>query len=207
MILLIMLGLFGAALLYGDGVITPAISVLSAVEGLEVATTAFSPYVVPITCLILVGAVRGPEARHRRHRRGLRAGHAVSGSSPSRPSGCPGSCATRRSCCAANPLYGVRFFAAHGRHGFLVLGSVVLCVTGGEALYADMGHFGTRAIRTAWYACVFPALLLNYFGQGALLLERPERRQQPVLRAGPGRAGSSRWWCSRRSRPWSRRRR
>jgi KUP system potassium uptake protein len=87
---------------------------------------------------------------------------------------------------AANPVYGVRFFIAHGRHGFLVLGSVVLCVTGGEALYADMGHFGTRAIRTAWYACVFPALLVNYFGQGALLLERPEAATNPFYALVPG---------------------
>src|SRR6185369_532660 len=72
-----------------------------------------------------------------------------------------------------SPLYGLRFLLHHGRHGFLVLGSVVLCITGAEALYADMGHFGRRAIKLAWYAVVMPALLLNYFGQGALLLERP----------------------------------
>jgi KUP system potassium uptake protein len=86
---------------------------------------------------------------------------------------------------AVNPIYGVRFFIAHGRHGFLVLGSVVLCVTGGEALYADMGHFGTRAIRTAWYLCVFPALLINYFGQGALLLERPAAAANPFYAMVP----------------------
>jgi KUP system potassium uptake protein len=80
---------------------------------------------------------------------------------------------------AMNPIYGARFFILHRGHGFLVLGSVVLCVTGGEALYADMGHFGTRAIRLAWYTCVFPALLINYFGQGALLLERPEAAANP----------------------------
>jgi KUP system potassium uptake protein len=80
---------------------------------------------------------------------------------------------------AVNPYYAFRFFVVHRLHGFLVLGSVVLCVTGGEALYADMGHFGTRAIRLAWYSCVFPALLLNYFGQGALLLERPEAAANP----------------------------
>ncbi len=80
----------------------------------------------------------------------------------------------------------MRFFLAHGRHGFLVLGSVVLCVTGGEALYADMGHFGTRAIRTAWYLCVFPALLINYFGQGALLLERPAAAANPFYAMVPG---------------------
>ncbi len=181
---LIMLGLFGSALLYGDGVITPAISVLSAVEGLEVATHAFTPVVAPLTCVILValfwvqkrgtggiGSVFGPVtlcwfiaigatglAWVLRH-------PAILG--------------------AINPIHAVRFFAAHGKHGFLVLGSVVLCVTGGEALYADMGHFGTRAIRLAWYVCVFPALLLNYFGQGALLLERPGAVSNPFYAMVP----------------------
>ena len=180
-----MLGLFGAALLYGDGVITPAISVLSAVEGLEVATSAFSPFVVPITCLILValfavqkrgtggiGAIFGPVT--------LVWFVAIT------LTGLPWIFRHPQILAAVNPLYGLRFFAAHGRHGFLVLGSVVLCVTGGEALYADMGHFGTRAIRTAWYACVFPALLVNYFGQGALLLERPEAAANPFYALVPG---------------------
>ncbi len=169
---LILLGLFGAALLYGDGVITPAISVLSAVEGLEVATTACAPYVVAITCVILValfaiqrrgtggiGAVFGPVT--------LAWFVAIAAI------GLPWILRHPEILLAVNPLYAVRFFAHHGRHGFLVLGSVVLCITGGEALYADMGHFGPRAIRTAWGLCVFPALLINYFGQGALLLEHP----------------------------------
>jgi KUP system potassium uptake protein len=177
-LMLIMFGLFGAALLYGDGVITPAISVLSAVEGLEVATSAFSQYVVPITCLILValfavqkrgtggiGAIFGPVT--------------VLWFIAIAAVGLPWIVRHPDILRAANPLYGARFFVAHGRHGFLVLGSVVLCVTGGEALYADMGHFGPRAIRTAWYSCVFPALLINYFGQGALLLERPEAAANP----------------------------
>jgi KUP system potassium uptake protein len=175
---LILLGLFGAALLYGDGVITPAISVLSAVEGLEVATRTFSPYVVPLTCLILValfavqkrgtggiGAIFGPAT--------LLWFLAIT------VAGLPWIFRQPRILLALNPLYGVRFFLAHGAHGFLVLGSVVLCVTGGEALYADMGHFGTKAIRTAWYGCVFPALLVNYFGQGALLLARPSAAANP----------------------------
>ena len=176
--LLIVLGLFGAALLYGDGVITPAISVLSAVEGLEVATSAFSPFVVPITCVILVilfamqkrgtggiGAVFGPVT--------------VTWFIFIAAAGLPWIVRHPEILRAMNPIYGARFFILHRGHGFLVLGSVVLCVTGGEALYADMGHFGTRAIRLAWYTCVFPALLINYFGQGALLLERPEAAANP----------------------------
>jgi KUP system potassium uptake protein len=183
-IVLIMLGLFGAALLYGDGVITPAISVLSAVEGLEVATHAFTPIVVPLTCGILIalfwmqkrgtgkiGAVFGPVT--------LCWFIAIAAL------GLPWVLRHPEILSAANPIHGVRFFATHGKHGFLVLGSVVLCVTGAEALYADMGHFGTRAIRLAWYVCVFPALLLNYFGQGALLLERPSAVSNPFFAMVP----------------------
>jgi KUP system potassium uptake protein len=183
--MLILLGLFGAALLYGDGVITPAISVLSAVEGLEVATSAFTPVVVPITCVILValfavqkrgtggiGAVFGPVT--------LCWFVAIAAC------GLPWVVRHPEILGAVNPIHGVRFFISHGRHGFLVLGSVVLCITGGEALYADMGHFGTRAIRSAWYTCVFPALLINYFGQGALLLERPEAAANPFYATVPG---------------------
>jgi KUP system potassium uptake protein len=181
---LIMLGLFGSALLYGDGVITPAISVLSAVEGLDVATHAFAPFVVPLTCIILValfwvqkrgtggiGAVFGPVT--------LCWFIAIAAI------GLPWVVRHPQILGAVNPIYAVRFFVTHGKHGFLVLGSVVLCVTGGEALYADMGHFGTRAIRLAWYACVFPALLLNYFGQGALLLERPAAVSNPFYAMVP----------------------
>jgi KUP system potassium uptake protein len=182
---LILLGLFGAALLYGDGVITPAISVLSAVEGLEVATTAFSGAVVPITCAILValfalqkrgtggiGAVFGPVT--------------VCWFLAIAALGLPWIARQPGILAAVNPVHAARFFHAHGRHGFLVLGSVVLCVTGGEALYADMGHFGTKPIRVAWYACVFPALLLNYFGQGALLLAHPEKAANPFYALVPG---------------------
>jgi KUP system potassium uptake protein len=181
---LIMIGLFGAALLYGDGVITPAITVLSAIEGLEVATHAFTPIVAPLTCGILIalfwvqkrgtggiGAVFGPVT--------LVWFMAIAAC------GLPWVVRHPEILGAVNPIHAVRFFAAHGKHGFLVLGSVVLCITGGEALYADMGHFGTRAIRLAWYACVFPALLLNYFGQGALLLERPEAVSNPFYALVP----------------------
>jgi KUP system potassium uptake protein len=166
------LGLFGAALLYGDGMITPAISVLSAVEGLEVATTTFTPFIVPITCGILVGlfAVQ---------KRGTGGIGAVFGPMTFvwfiaiGAAGVPWIWRQPQILLALNPIHAIRFFGEHGMHGFLVLGSVVLCITGGEALYADMGHFGRRAITLAWGTVVFPSLLLNYFGQGALLLARP----------------------------------
>ncbi|HET9011377.1 MAG TPA: KUP/HAK/KT family potassium transporter, partial [Gemmatimonadaceae bacterium] len=166
---LIALGLFGAALLYGDGVITPAISVLGAVEGLEVGAPGLARIVVPITLLILfalfmvqrygtarVGTAFGPTMLlwfFTIAALGVR-------SIASNP----------EVLAAINPWYALRFFFDHGMAGFLTLGAVVLCVTGGEALYADMGHFGKRPIRIAWFGVALPALLLNYFGQGALLL-------------------------------------
>ncbi len=168
---LVALGLFGAALLYGDGVITPAISVLSAVEGLEVATTRVHPYVVPITVLILVALFLA-------QKRGTAGIGAVFGPvtllwfASITVIALPWIARRPEVLGALNPAHAVRFFAAHGTHGFLLLGSVVLCITGGEALYADMGHFGRRPIRLAWYGVVLPALLINYFGQGAVLLER-----------------------------------
>ncbi len=181
---LIMLGLFGASLLSGEGVITPAISVLSAVEGLGVATHAFEPFVVPLTCAILlglfwvqkrgtgrIGSIFGPVT--------LLWFVAISV--------CGGPWIVRHPSIllALNPWHAISFFAHHGWHGFLVLGSVVLCVTGCEALYADMGHFGSPAIRMAWRTCVLPALLINYFGQGALLLERPEATTNPFYAMVP----------------------
>ncbi len=184
---LISLGLFGAALLYGDGIITPAISVLSAVEGLEVATTSVHPFIVPITVGILValfvvqkrgtagvGAVFGPAT--------LVWFIAIAGA------GVPWIARRPEVLGAVNPVHAIAFFREHGFAGFHLLGSVVLCITGGEALYADMGHFGRKPIRLAWYAVVLPALLLNYFGQGALLLARGEAaRENPFfsLISGP----------------------
>jgi KUP system potassium uptake protein len=181
---LIMLGLFGTALLYGDGMITPVISVLSAVEGLEVATPVFKPYIVPITIGVLVGLFVIQANGTARIGRlfgpvtllwfltisALGVLHIVQE---------PGVFA------ALNPLYGARFFAANGYRGFLVLGSVFLVVTGGEALYADMGHFGRRPIRVAWYCVVLPALLLNYFGQGALLIRDPGAVENPFFHMAP----------------------
>ena len=170
----------GAALLYGDGIITPAISVLSAMEGLEVATDQLKPAVVPLTCVILlalfsiqsqgtglVGRLFGPVmvvwfvtigalgafhvAKHP---------HVLE---------------------ALSPVYGARYFMRHGLHGLPILGGVVLAVTGGEALYADMGHFGKRPIRVAWLGMVMPALVLAYFGQGALILSDPATQSNPFF--------------------------
>ena len=181
---LLILGLYGSALLYGDGALTPSLTVLSAVEGLEVVTDFFTPYVVPITVVVLVGlfAVQ----RHGTGRmgqafgpvmlvwfavlavlgiRGLRLAPEVIG--------------------ALNPLWAVRFTWQEGWIAFTVLGAVFLAVTGAEALYADMGHFGRRPIRQAWFAVVMPALLLNYYGQAALLLRQPEAVESPFYNLAP----------------------
>ncbi len=155
--LLIPLGLFGAALLYGDGVITPAISVLGAMEGLTVLAPAFDPFVVPITVGILL-------ALFLFQRRGTAEPSVLR---------------------ALNPWYAVHFFAVDGMRAFLILGAVVLVFTGGEALYADMGHFGKRPIRLAWFGLVLPALLLHYFGQGALLLHDPTAATNPFYNLVP----------------------
>lgn len=171
---LVLLGLFGTGLLFGDAVITPAISVLSAVEGLEVANPLFAPLAVPISIAILLGlfAIQ----RWGTGRLGALFGFVTLGWFAA--IGVLGARWVGRNpiiLWAVSPHHAVRFFIENGFHGFVLLGSVVLVVTGGEALYADMGHFGRRAIRVAWYAVVYPALLLNYFGQGAWLLANPER--------------------------------
>ena len=183
--LLVLVGLFGAALLYGDSMITPAISVLSAVEGLEVATPVFRPYVLPITIVILVvlfsvqsrgtariGAIFGPVM--------LLWFLVLAALGLAQVFEHPGVMA------AVNPVHGVRFFARNGLAGFLVLGSVFLAVTGGEALYADMGHFGRRPIRIAWFTVVLPSLLINYFGQGALVIADPTASEHPFFQLAPG---------------------
>jgi KUP system potassium uptake protein len=176
--------LFGAALLYGDGIITPAISVLSAVEGLGVATHALDPVIVPSTTVILLLLFtiqsRGTEKIGRMFGPIMLLWFlaiAVLGlrfivRNPAVLS-------------ALSPAPAVRFFAAHGLHGFTILGAVVLAITGAEALYADMGHFGRAPIRLAWYSLVLPALVLNYFGQGALLLQHPEAADNPFFALVP----------------------
>jgi KUP system potassium uptake protein len=177
-------GLFGASLLFGDGIITPAISVLSAVEGLGVATPALEPAILPIASIILVllfsaqsrgtgsvGAVFGPVM--------LLWFATLAGLGIYNIAQQPGIAL------AINPAYAVSFFVDNGKVGFLVLGSVFLVVTGGEALYADMGHFGARPIRMAWFTIALPGLLLNYFGQGALLLSRPDAIESPFYNMAP----------------------
>ena len=181
---LLAIGVFGASLFYGDAVLTPAISVLSAVEGLEVGTSAFKHYVVPLSAGILVGLFL--IQKHGTSVIGMLFGPV---------------CAVWFLALAAagvwniqknpeilgalSPLHAFRFVTAHGYASFVVLGSVLLAITGAEALYADMGHFGKRAVRLAWFALVAPSLVLNYFGQGALLLADPKAIENPFYLAFP----------------------
>lgn len=181
---LMVLGLFGTALLFGDGMITPAISVLSAVEGLAVATPLFEPWILPITVAILaalfaaqshgtekVGKVFGPV---------MVLWFLALGSL-----GIVQIVQEPRVLACLSPWQALEFFGRNGWTGFLVLGSVFLVVTGGEALYADMGHFGVRPIRLAWFTFVFPALTLNYLGQGALLIRQPAAIDNPFFHMVP----------------------
>ena len=181
---LILFGLFGAALLYGDGVITPAISVLGAIDGLSFATPLFQAWVVPLTAGILIGLF----LVQRRGTGGIGvffgpvmilwftclAGLGIGG-------------IVREPTVlrAVNPWYAIDFFARDGARGFFILGAVVLVLTGGEALYADLGHFGRRPIRLAWFGLVLPALMLNYFGQAALLLGTPQAAANPFYALVP----------------------
>ncbi|HET7585498.1 MAG TPA: potassium transporter Kup [Gemmatimonadaceae bacterium] len=181
---LVALGLFGAALLYGDGVITPAISVLGAMEGLEVAAPAFAHLVVPATLVVLV--LLFLVQRHGTARVGVVFGpFMLLWFAAIAALGVVAIVHAPEILLALAPWYAVRFFLQHGVAGFTILGSVVLVVTGGEALYADMGHFGRAPIRTAWFAVVMPSLLLNYFGQGALLLRSPAAAANPFYRLAP----------------------
>jgi len=182
--LLIALGLFGAALFYGDGVITPAISVLSAVEGLELITPAFKPYILPITLVILIGLFFI-------QRRGTASVGALFGPimvlwfAVLAALGALAIVEHPAVLAAVNPVYGLNFLLGNSVLGFFALGAVVLCITGAEALYADMGHFGAKPIQYAWLGYVLPALVINYFGQGALLLDNPEAVQNPFYLLAP----------------------
>jgi KUP system potassium uptake protein len=179
-----LLAVIGAALLYGDGVITPAISVLSAVEGLAVVNSKLSPMIVPLTCVILVGLFsiqrRGTGDVGKLFGPVMAVWFAALGGL-----GMVHIVRHPQILAALSPLYAAQFFARHGIHGALILGSVVLVVTGGEALYADMGHFGVRPIRLAWTGFVLPALALGYFGQGALLLRDPKAIENPFFALVP----------------------
>jgi KUP system potassium uptake protein len=181
---LVLLGIFGACMFYGDAVITPAMSVMSAVEGLEIATPHLSRYVLPITLIVLILLFwiqkRGTEVVGKLFGpimllwfltlAALGVYHIVQ--APVIIS-------------AINPIHAVRFISAHALQAYIVLGSVFLVLTGAEALYADMGHFGARPIRIGWYSIVMPALVLNYFGQGALLIHHPEAIANPFYLMAP----------------------
>ena len=183
-VMLLTLGVIGAALFYGDCVITPAISVLSAIEGLEIITPKLHPWVVPIVLLVLialfvvqrsgterVGTLFGPVMLIWFTTLGLLGALQI--------------IAHPDVLLAISPHHAVAFLAHQGWTGFVILGAVVLCVTGGEALYADMGHFGRTPIRLAWFGLVWPALLLNYFGQGGLLIVEPDAIENPFYRLAP----------------------
>jgi KUP system potassium uptake protein len=179
---LIALGIFGTALLYGDGMITPAISVLGAVEGVSVITPVLSPYVVPVTVVILVALfVIQQFGTHRVG--GLFGPVVIVWFVTIAVLGAMWIVRAPAVLAAFDPRYAIRFFLDNGLPGFVVLGAVFLVVTGGEALYADMGHFGQQPIRLAWFAVVLPALVLNYLGQGALLLLQPTASQPFFLLA------------------------
>jgi KUP system potassium uptake protein len=182
---LLLIGVFGASLFYGDAVLTPAVTVLSAIEGLEVGTRALKPYIVPVTgCVLLVlfslqargtatvGKLFGPITM---------AWFIAIGAA-----GIYGIVQAPAIIAALNPLHALAFLTSHGTASFVVLGSVVLAVTGAEALYADMGHVGKGAVRVAWFSLVAPALVLNYFGQGALLMVAPRAVENPFYLLLPG---------------------
>ena len=183
-LVLITIGIFAASLLYGDGMITPAISVMSAIEGLEVLTDKFTSFVIPITIVILtllflfqsrgtakVGKLFGPIIFVWFVVLAVSGGYHILGNFQIFK--------------ALNPLYAINFFFTNKIHAFMVLGSVFLVVTGAEAMYADMGHFGKSPIRLTWFSIVFPSLLLNYFGQGAMLLNNPSLIKNPFFSMVP----------------------
>jgi KUP system potassium uptake protein len=186
--LLMVVGMFGTAIFYGDGVITPAITVLGAVEGLRVVAPSLDAVVIPLALVVLtllfmvqrfgtgsIGKAFGPIT--------------LVWFASLVALGLPHIIDNPSVLAALNPLHALRFFAEHHWVGFVALGAVVLAVTGGEALYADMGHFGKLPIRIAWYAVVMPALVINYFGQGAMLLTNPKAVENPFYLTAPAWAG------------------
>jgi KUP system potassium uptake protein len=182
--LIMIVGILGAAMFYGDGMVTPAMSVLSAVEGLEVATPAFKSFVIPITMLVLFGLFF--VQRHGTAMVGAAFGPVmVLWFGTLAALGVSNIVDHPAILAALNPLYGLEFLLSNKAMALLAMGNVVLAVTGAEALYADMGHFGVKPIRRAWFAFVLPALVLNYFGQGALILGDPAAAKNPFFNMGP----------------------
>ncbi|MGD8662648.1 MAG: potassium transporter Kup [Desulfobacterales bacterium] len=181
---LVSIGLFAACLLYGDGMITPAISVLSAAEGIRIITPIFDPYVVPVTIIIL-GGLFMIQRRGTARVGGLFGPIILVWFGVLAVLGFIQIVRSPQVLAALLPWHGIKFLLINGFHGFVVLGAVFLVVTGAEALYADMGHFGKRPIRLTWIVLVFPALVLNYFGQGALLLTKPEEAHHPFYALVP----------------------
>lgn len=181
---IVALGIAGAALLYGDGIITPAISVISAVEGLLIATDKIKPFIIPLTLGILAGLFalqsRGTAELGKWFGRVMLVWFLVLAGL-----GIYQIAQNPTVLRALNPLEGIYFLTHHGVMGLIIMGSVFLCVTGGESLYADLGHFGRPAIARMWIYLVFPALMLNYLGQGALALTHPEARENPFFHMGP----------------------
>ena len=181
---LLITGIFGTAIFFGDGVITPAISVLSAVEGLEVAAPGLHRYIVPVTLAVLTALF--VVQRHGTANVGRLFGPVTAlWFAVLTVLGFMHVAQNPAVLWALSPHYALAFLGGQPRIGFIALGSVVLCVTGAEALYADMGHFGKRPIRLAWFSLVMPALVINYFGQGAMLLEQPENARNPFYEMAP----------------------
>jgi KUP system potassium uptake protein len=182
---LVVLGLFGSALLYGNGILTPAISVLGAMEGLEIAAPHLPPFATVAGTVVILLALFAVQRHGTARLGGLFGPVMLLWFLTIGTLGLIEIFREPQILAAVNPWWGVRFFADHGVIGYLVLGSVFLAVTGAEALYADMGHFGKRPIRVAWFALAFPALLLNYFGQGALVLHDPSATANPFYLLAP----------------------
>ncbi len=181
---IVTIGLIGAVLFYGDSIITPAISVLSAVEGLQIIAPSMERYVLPITIAVL-GGLFMLQAKGSGKMGKLFAPIMCIWFILLAVLGIVNIIKVPEVLSAINPIYGIELLAESGWHGFLIMGAVVLTITGAEALYADMGHFGLKPIRYAWFGLVFPALLLNYFGQGALLITNPEAIQNPFYLLAP----------------------